>query len=241
MDKNKELLIEVYKDTTTRILNGFYSNKLEFEKVNLFEVKYNKSTSSLDNISVVNIDCIMAIQSNDNNCILNMASYKKPGGGVKNGSMAQEEELARRSNLMFGLDNNLYPLKMEEFIYTKNVTFFKDTNYDIMDPKISDVITIPAINLREYSDITNEDYHRITRKKIFNILTYPHKMGVENIILGAFGCGVFKNDPSYISLIFREFLETGISKLYKNITFPILNDANSFSNNYEIFKNNLNP
>ena len=56
-----------------------------------------------------------------------IASYKN--GGVKSGAMHQEEELAERSNLMYGLPQEFYPLSIDEYIYTQDVTFFKNKYY----------------------------------------------------------------------------------------------------------------
>lgn len=97
----------------------------------------------------------------------NFASATNPGGGVVNGSSAQEECLCRCSNLYFCLNtqpmwNGFYgphrneknPLHNDDIIYTPDVTVFKT---DTADPKLMpeekwycvDVITCAAPNLRE--------------------------------------------------------------------------------------------
>ena len=189
---------------------------------------------------VENIDCIESadiLSKDGKSCILNMASYKRPGGGVRRGAMAQEEELCRRSNLIFGISESHYPLEIDDYLYTENVTFFKNKYYRLIDPFKCDVITIPALNLNS-NKISDVDFLHITRQKIKSILITPHKFGCRNLILSAFGCGVYKNDPDIISKIFKEEISL-ISGLYDNITFAILNDRNSNGNNFEIFKINL--
>ena len=72
--------------------------------------------------------------------------------------------------------------------------------------------------------------------KISEMLSMPKKQGCKNLVLSAFGCGVFKNDPSFVAEIFKYYLEYGFASYYENIVFAILNDKNSVGSNFEIFK-----
>jgi len=236
---NRDELIDVFQDTVNRVTNDEYPFELQSELVQLGSIpRLKMSLGNLCNIDVENEDCIVVadkLSKIGKTCMLNMASHKTPGGGVARGSMAQEEELARRSNLVFGLPIEHYPLSETELIYTKDVSFFKDKWYNIIPEFKCDVITIPAINRMV---ATPKDYESLTRNKIKNMLYAPHKNGCTNLVLSAFGCGVFKNDPRYISELFK-LLDSGYSELYDNITFAIINDRNSVSSNFEIFKNIL--
>lgn len=101
-------------------------------------------------------------------CVLNFASATNPGGGVVNGSSAQEEALCRCSTLYFNLNipcmmdrfygphhrlNN--PLYNDDCLYTPKVMVFKD---DVLFPQLLpekewytvDVLTCAAPNLRRY-------------------------------------------------------------------------------------------
>ena len=97
----------------------------------------------------------------------NFASASNPGGGVVNGSGAQEECLCRCSGLYFSLNvpemwNSFYaphraehnPLHNDDIIYTQGVTVFKtDTDHPELMPEEDwydvDVITCAAPNLRQ--------------------------------------------------------------------------------------------
>jgi uncharacterized protein (TIGR02452 family) len=69
----------------------------------------------------------------------------------------------------------------------------------------------------------------------------PSKSNVKNLILGAWGCGVFNNDPITISTLFKQVLiDEGYATLYNKVIFAIINDHNSVGNNYSIFKDMLN-
>lgn len=57
-------------------------------------------------------------------CILNMANARWAGGGFRNGSLAQEEELCYRSSLSFTLKLKYYPMDEYDAIYSPNVVIF---------------------------------------------------------------------------------------------------------------------
>ena len=138
MNSKKQHLIDVFIDTENRINNGEYNKDLKctlkiFDKTLVKDPMF-KVTNSDGEISIQNIDCIEAARQlslQGKTCMLNMASYKKPGGGVRSGAMAQEE-LSRRSNLVFGLNSHFYPLGMNSYLYTEGVTFFKDNHYQTL-------------------------------------------------------------------------------------------------------------
>ena len=238
--RSKEKLIEVWLDTEGRVFNNEYPSKLQCY-LSTSEREFLPSEGNNNTlIEVVNEDCVEVakkLSEKGKTCILNMASYKHPGGGVRRGSMAQEEELARRSNLVFGLPEKYYHLSKTSYIYTKGVTFFKDSNYEIIPSFTCDVISIAAINLNNLERPNN--YLAATIQKIKTMLSDPAIHGCENLVLSAFGCGVFKNDPTEISNLFKLVMDGGYSKPYKNITFAILNDRNSVGSNFEIFENIL--
>jgi len=111
---------------------------------------------------------------------------------------------------------------------------------DIFTETKGDVITIAAINLNSehhlFKDQTTKDYEKTTLNKIRLMLTIPTKHGVKNLVLGAWGCGVFKNDPKKMAGYFRKILiDEGYSGFYERIVFAIINDRNSVGSNFEIF------
>jgi uncharacterized protein (TIGR02452 family) len=231
----KEERIDIFNDTIE------YSRKNNFKS----ETRpYSMSDSTTltgkhdTKISVVNTDTVTSAQKYSTmgrTALLNMASYKRPGGGVRNGAVAQEECLFRCSNLGDAIPSDNYPLDIDEGVYTRDAYFFRDFYYGYIDPFKVDVITVPAINLRE-QEIDMVYYEETTRDKIVMMLSMAADNNVENLILGAWGCGVFKNDPKVISRLFREVIETRFSGYFKNIVFAVINDHNSVDNNYNIFK-----
>ena len=181
-------------------------------------------------------------------CILNMASASKPGGGVDKGAQAQEECLFRCSNLWESITKDMYPLNKYEAVYTNSATFFKDVKYDAMKPIKVDVVTIAAVNLnrdsyfdeekKEWIDQLNRKplgYRRLTKKKIRLMLSLAVHNDVDNLILGAWGCGVFKNKPEEIARMFKDVLKE-YQGAFEKVIFAVINDKNSHGNNFEIFK-----
>lgn len=183
-------------------------------------------------------------------CVLNMASAKTAGGGVADGETAQEECLFRCSNLSETITQDLYPLAEDDALYTKNAVFFKDKYYNDMKMIKVDVVTVAAINLNanaKYDEVNEvwieglipqpDNYWELTKTKIRTMLSLANKNKCDFIILGAWGCGVFKNDPYDIADAFAEVLvDEGYERLFKQVVFAIINDSNSVANNVEIFK-----
>jgi uncharacterized protein (TIGR02452 family) len=227
-------LIEVYQDTldySKHLLNSI-TTKHDFS-----EILTNQSPSET-NIQVVNSDSVSALTEwykVGKTAVLNMASYKRPGGGVINGARAQEECLFRCSNLGHVISSDFYPLQDNELLWTKDAVFFKDVNYAYMKDVSVDVITIAAINLNGLGKFQITNYEELTKDKIRLMLSMAIKNNIDNIILGAWGCGVFGNEPDKMAKMFKDVLEEGYK--FNNVIFAIINDHNSVGNNYNEFKN----
>lgn len=185
--------------------------------------------------------------------VLNFANPHNPGGGVHNGATAQEECLCRSSNLYPCISNKntyneyyLYNRNIsnsffsDRLIYTKDVTVFKD---DCAVPRLMpnadwfkvDVITCaaPYIAKRKYTNPTA--LKELFKSRIKNIFEAAIDNGVEVIILGAFGCGAFKNPPEIVAKAFHEVIKENIYEyFFKKIVFAI---KSNYSNDYncEIF------
>ena len=67
--------------------------------------------------------------------------------------------------------------------------------------------------------------------RIDKILDIAVKSGHDGIVLGAFGCGVYANDPNMISNIFADLLATKYYGRFKRIKFAVL----EFSKKQRVF------
>jgi len=164
-------------------------------------------------------------------CVLNFASATTPGGGVLWGSTAQEECLCRCSTLYANLNisenwsgfyephrkqNN--PLYNDDCIYTPDVVVFKtDTRtpqqLDPEDWAMVNVITCAAPNLRrdkegrERVTVSDFELEKIHIQRMRRILSIAAARDNDVIILGAYGCGAFKNPPEVVARAMRKVVE----------------------------------
>lgn len=173
--------------------------------------------------------------------VLNFASAKNPGGGYLNGSTAQEESLARSSGLVVSLEsqmamyrhNRQQPSAMysDYIIYSPAVPVFKDDAGNLeASPYNVSFITAPAVNkgavLNQSKRISQADIDRTMRIRIDKILAIAALHGYERLVLGAFGCGVFRNEPNDVARYFKESLTNPRFKgRFKEVTFAILDNT----------------
>lgn len=154
---------------------------------------------------------------------LNFASAKNPGGGFLSGSQAQEESLARSSGLyaclmeqqeMYEYNRKLgSTLYSDHMIYSPNVPVFRSDDGDLLaKPYTVSILTAPAVNAGAVASNEPEKVDRIEpvmEKRLERLLWVAAQHGHKVLVLGAWGCGVFRNDPSMIAGLFRKALGPG--------------------------------
>lgn len=183
MANNK--LKNVFDDTEKYYTKNF-DNDVNSYKVTNSEIKYPKvnQMNKKGKITIVPMDTITAssVHTTGKTAILNMTSWKNPGGGVRRGAQAQEECLCRCTNLVYTLEKQDYPIKYTELIYSHDITVFKDFKYNYITPYKVDVITSPAPNIRKGKP---DNYESLLTEKIELMIYSAYKNGVDNLILGA--------------------------------------------------------
>ncbi len=191
-------------------------------------------------LSVENQRTIEAIQQEKSGLkigVLNFASAKNPGGGFINGASAQEESLARSSSLYATVkDSEMYTFNRSQstflysdyMIYSPEVLFWMNDQGNLLEkPLVADVITAPAPNKNAMLQNNRPDeISRIEatfRIRIEKMLALALEQKIECLILGAWGCGVFRNDPEFVALCFHEMIEGKFKNRFKKIVFAISN------------------
>jgi len=251
--KNKDTKAQEAK-VHTELMEKF--NKKEIENSIEGTIEYEEHKNIELNTSISNqipefilddIDSVSAIfkykEDDVKMAVLNFASFKFAGGGFIKGSIAQEECLCHESFLYNVLS------KKEDF-YAKNRTILNDSLYknrglyspDIQfSRKIEDnniicncnVITVAAPNKRAYlqHNEKSKELEEINKRYLVSrcnfVLTIAKLHNIKTLILGAFGCGVFNQDPEEVALAFRTLLEQydyGVEKVI--FAIPNKNDPN---------------
>ncbi|MFI0484735.1 TIGR02452 family protein [Actinomadura sp. 9N215] len=170
---------------------------------------------------------------------LNFASAKNPGGGFLNGAHAQEEGLARSSGLYASLRSarEFYDfhraqgdlLYSDHMIYSPNVPVFRSDDGTLLEePYDVAFLTSPAPNRGAIRDAAKAERIRDVlglraRKLLAVALANEHR----RLVLGAWGCGVFRNDPVEVAEVFAEQLRPGgeFADRFEHVVFAVWDTA----------------
>jgi uncharacterized protein (TIGR02452 family) len=168
---------------------------------------------------------------------LNFASAKNPGGGWLGGARAQEEDLAISSGLVtclwktpeYYLANNMETslLYTDHLIHTPDVPFFRDEQKALMEnPVLVSIITSPAPNAGEYlrSHPNDLDGVRVAlHRRAAHVLAAAKAHKHRTLVLGAWGCGVFRNMPEDVANSFKTWLaDPRFVGSFSRVVFAIL-------------------
>jgi len=197
----------------------------------------------------------------NNILVLNFANPVNPGGGVRRGARAQEEDLCRKSSLLFSLESDYAQryyrynkslhtyMGSDAIILTPNVEIIKDVNGDLLEESvIVSVMTCAAPMITQGMEgLNDEQYKELFYNRICGMLKCAAYWGYQALVLGAFGCGAFGNDAKLVSDLFykalKEFNYDGMraKDFFRRIDFAVLDKTpgqynfNEFNRNFEHF------
>jgi uncharacterized protein (TIGR02452 family) len=154
--------------------------------------------------------------------LLNYASARNPSGGFITGAKAQEEDLARCSGLYpcqltqpeyydanRSQDSLLYT---DHIIYSPKVPWFRTHSRELLDDYfLASVITAPAPNAGQVLSRDSNalpDIEKALRQRAGYVLAVAQDNGHRSLLLGAWGCGVFRNDAIIVADAFGQWLES---------------------------------
>lgn len=227
-------LTQLHKNSMKNII--LYTPEL-IENINLEELNSSKKPIyRLSSLPVVSELAQLKKDGRNNIGILNFASAKNPGGGFLNGALAQEESLAMCSNLyLTQIEKREYYEKNRDcntmlytnhMIYSKDIVFIRENSRLLWNsPIIASVLTAPAVNMGQYllKGNTDKEYaEKVMKDRMRKVLQVFAEQKNEILILGAYGCGVFRNDPKTVATYFVELLKgEGFEKYFSEIVFAI--------------------
>jgi uncharacterized protein (TIGR02452 family) len=183
-------------------------------------------------------------------CVLNFASGKNPGGGFLRGSMAQEESIAYVSTLYHSLNGSPHfdiNRKCGTCAYTDHMVFSRDLvfrdpddHFLLPEPWPLAVITAPAPNkgamMQRGEDLTQ--LRAILKRRALQILRIAIQNRQDNLVLGAWGCGVFRNDLEEVIAVFREAICT-YGGYFRNVHFAIFDNLFAVSRATDVLREGL--
>ena len=267
----------VLQDTLTKLKNkekNYYS--IALANITNWLLKINPRVYSIQSI----IDCKIFVEDGDWGEIalkytkrygvifacLNMANAETFGGGYIDGMAAQEENMFRRTDCHFSIEQRQIPdgeydNKMKELIdgETGRVYFDwriprvcikgkEDSNEqnlgyaDLIDEEIFPFYELraAAIDARTGTvERTHKHYNKDdTRKRIISQLETLIAHDVTCVILSAFGCGAFKNPPTEIAELYKQEIDN-YKDYFRIIVFAIYGsyDKSNSNANLTAFQN----
>lgn len=224
-------------------------------------------TSQVTDISILEISTLQGArflattrQPQEKIGILNFASAMNPGGGWLSGAQAQEESIARASNLVETLTTHssrqFYTLHNQNtkdpkhglyshaMIYSPHILLFRDDEGRWTDPLEVDVLTSAAVNagVLRASHGDPEGLEELIesqmKERMARILFLFESRGTQNLVLGSFGTGVFKNSVEMVARIWADLLAVPNARFktsFARIVFAIIGKE-TFTKFSEIFQ-----
>ncbi len=171
---------------------------------------------------------------------LNFASARNPGGGFRNGSQAQEESLARSSALYASLlrtgayyeRHRASPscLYSDAMILSPGCPIFRDDDGRLLEePRLAAFITSAAPNAGAIADNRPEELRLVPgmfHRRSEYVLALAASGGYRQLVLGAWGCGVFRNDPGMVAKSFSAHLQGGAwAGCFDRVMFSVLDPS----------------
>jgi uncharacterized protein (TIGR02452 family) len=183
--------------------------------------------------------------------VLNFASAKKAGGGYLNGAVAQEEALCRCSglhaclttrttSLYYGMERPMDGFYHDHMIWSPDVPFYRNDQHQLLPRcRHASVVTSPAPNISALSQLgpRSTAVRDALSARAGKVLALAHYHETEVLVLGAWGCGVFGNDPAVVADVFAQWLKTDrFKRAFERVVFAIPTFGNSSDPNLVAFR-----
>lgn len=162
--------------------------------------------------------------------VLNFANGTHVGGGFLRGAKAQEETLCYVSSLFCSIVGNPFyeynagvaKNRSSDYSILSRATVFRNESYDLIErPWHMDVLTCAAPIARfDWGGVSSEEGAEIMNQRIARVLDIAIAYGFTDLVLGAWGCGAFGNDPKQIAHLFEQHLNSR-AQYFDSVVFAI--------------------
>lgn len=177
--------------------------------------------------------------------VLNFANPYHPGGGVRRGANAQEESLCRQSSLLFSLESEeaaSYYLYNKEnknkdaygndygtdaMLLTPYVEIIKSRNRQPLPVCEKTAVLTAAAPIISDKENISVNYKELFSRRIYSVLLCAAHYGYRHLVLGAWGCGAFGNNPVVVARLFYDEMERftyggkSTKELFERISFAV--------------------
>lgn len=238
---NRDKNIAVFKDTLEKA-NTIYKYDGIIDNMTIYPnpaLKKKDMPVNMPNIHVTPDDCTLLINDKRHGILIDSASLKHAGGGVRNGSNAQEENLCRQSNLYKAIEQLQFPLHGKTYgVYVPRVTFYKQSAAYAYAPidtgnKVIDIVMLFSRPRNVFSSEYESYNHHLTAFK--SLITFANKYNIEYIILPPIGSGVFGNDPEIVATALKDALNMYELKTVKDIYIACFTEGQNYTAYRKIF------
>ena len=237
--------IKCYEDTQARVKTIPPPPKsIKLSSKDLPSIEHQNPRKKENKIRIQNMDSIECglkyLRKGYNPVVMNLADDCWPGGCVDRGSGAQEESLFRCTNICetLTLATRFYPIHDDQLVYSPGVSVIKSSEekgWKVFEPPFDKLsfISCPGIKypkvvypnpdatLQE-ARLQDEDEERL-RVKIRLIMRCAALKGHDVIVMGALGCGAWKNPAPHVAQIFADVLaEPEFRGAFARIVFAIM-------------------
>ena len=232
--------------------------KKDFEHVHVIG-RCGYGCENMDSFSLARkrIGTLPESDKNERILVLNLANPVHPGGGVRKGARAQEEDLCRKSSLLVSLEG---PEAAPYYAYNRSLNTYMGSDAVMIQPQVEIIkdengerledtvivagMTCAAPMLRYGMEGRSQDqYESMMLQRITGMLKVAAYQGYRRLILGAFGCGAFRNDAHIVSDLFykalKEFDYDGMKEkdTFTRIDFAVMDHSEDQYNFREFSRN----
>src|SRR5205085_9829654 len=93
------------------------------------------------------------------------------------------------------------------------------------EPDLGAFVTSPAVNVGAIRGNAEERVRDEMKARVEKVLAIMAGHGHDAAVLGAWGCGVFKNDPELIAELFAKALRGKCAGAFAKVVFAVLDSS----------------